>query len=48
LSGLAVGALVGIVLNALLPLEEKEYKGLNKDQVNEDDEAVNRKSGKKS
>ncbi|MBR6881014.1 MAG: uracil-xanthine permease [Clostridiales bacterium] len=31
LSGLAVGALVGIILNAVLPMEEKEYKGLAKD-----------------
>ncbi|HAW16223.1 MAG TPA: ABC transporter permease, partial [Clostridiales bacterium] len=30
LSGLAVGALVGIILNAVLPMEEKEYKGLDK------------------
>ena len=30
LSGLALGAVVGIILNAILPLEEKEYKGANK------------------
>lgn len=30
LSGLAIGALVGIILNALLPLEETDYKGANK------------------
>ena len=30
LSGLALGAVVGILLNAILPLEEKEYKGANK------------------
>lgn len=34
LSGLAVGALAGIILNAVLPIEDKEYKGLNKDQDN--------------
>ena len=37
LSGLAVGALTGILLNALLPLEERAYKGLNKLQRNEED-----------
>ena len=37
LSGLAVGAISGILLNALLPLEEREYKGLMKDQINEED-----------
>ncbi len=37
LSGLAVGALVGIVLNALLPLDEREYKGINKVLKNEED-----------
>ena len=37
LSGLAVGAITGILLNALLPLEEREYKGLMKDQINEED-----------
>ena len=37
LSGLAVGALTGILLNALLPLEERAYKGLNKIQRNEED-----------
>lgn len=35
LSGLAVGALVGIILNAILPLEDKEYKGLNTDSKSE-------------
>ena len=30
LSGLAIGALVGIILNAFLPLDEKDYKGANK------------------
>jgi uracil permease len=30
LSGLAVGALVGIIFNAALPLDEKDYKGANK------------------
>ena len=30
LSGLAIGALVGILLNAALPLDEKDYKGANK------------------
>ena len=30
LSGLAIGALIGIIFNAILPLEEKEYKGMNK------------------
>ena len=30
LTGLAVGALIGIIFNAILPLEEKEYKGANK------------------
>lgn len=37
LSGLAVGALVGIILNAVLPMEEKEYKGLDKSVVTEGD-----------
>lgn len=36
LSGLAVGALVGIILNAVLPLEEKEYTGVKKDMKSED------------
>lgn len=36
-SGLAVGALSGILLNALLPLEEREYKGLNKDYMSDED-----------
>lgn len=35
LSGLAVGALVGIILNAILPLEEKEYKGASFDAKSE-------------
>lgn len=35
LTGLAVGALVGILLNAILPLEEREYKGLSKASVSE-------------
>ena len=39
LSGLAVGALVGIILNAILPLEEKEYKGASKAFVTEEEEA---------
>jgi uracil permease len=39
LTGLAVGALVGIILNAILPLEEKEYKGANKAFVTEEEEA---------
>ncbi len=30
LSGLAIGALVGIILNACLPLDEQDYKGANK------------------
>jgi uracil permease len=30
LSGLAIGALVGIILNAFLPLQETDYKGANK------------------
>ncbi len=30
LSGLAVGALVGIVMNALLPQDEEDYKGVDK------------------
>ncbi|MCR5528328.1 MAG: uracil-xanthine permease family protein [Saccharofermentans sp.] len=30
LSGLAIGALVGIFLNAFLPLDEKDYSGANK------------------
>jgi len=30
LSGLAVGALVGIILNAFLPLDEEDFKGANK------------------
>ncbi len=37
LSGLAVGALVGIILNAVLPMEEREYKGLDKSVVTEGD-----------
>ena len=39
LSGLAVGALVGIILNAILPLEEKDYKGASKAFVTEEEEA---------
>lgn len=37
LSGLAVGALVGIILNAILPLEEKEYKGVNTESKSENE-----------
>ena len=40
LSGLAVGAMSGILLNALLPLEEKDYKGLNKDYMKDDEEDI--------
>ena len=47
LSGLAVGALVGILLNAILPLEEKEYKGVSKDYKTVDDDAVEKKKEKK-
>lgn len=46
LSGLAVGALVGIILNAILPLEEKEYKGANKAFVTEEEEAEKAKESK--
>lgn len=35
LTGLAVGALVGIIFNAVLPLEEKEYSGVKKDMKSE-------------
>ena len=44
LSGLAVGALAGIILNALLPLEEKEYKGLMKDQTSVEDTIEEKKA----
>ena len=37
LSGLAVGAILGIILNAVLPLDEKEYKGLSKDIKSEEE-----------
>ena len=37
LSGLAVGALTGILFNAILPLEERDYKGLTKDYKSEED-----------
>ena len=40
LSGLAVGAMSGILLNALLPLEEKDYKGLNKDYMKDEEEDI--------
>ncbi|MBR1797643.1 MAG: uracil-xanthine permease [Clostridiales bacterium] len=46
LSGLAVGALVGIIFNAILPLDEKEYKGLNKDYKSEEDENEEKASKK--
>ncbi|MBO4495659.1 MAG: uracil-xanthine permease [Clostridiales bacterium] len=44
LSGLAVGALVGIILNAVLPLEEKEYTGARKDFKSEEEEAEEKKA----
>jgi len=37
LSGLAVGALVGIILNAILPMDEKDYKGANKSFKSEEE-----------
>ncbi len=43
LSGLAVGALVGIILNAILPLEEKDYLGARKDFKSEEEEAEEKK-----
>ncbi|MBP5492177.1 MAG: uracil-xanthine permease [Clostridiales bacterium] len=43
LSGLAVGALVGIILNAVLPLEEKDYKGASKAFTTEEEEAEAKK-----
>ena len=43
LSGLAVGALTGIILNAFLPLAEREYTGLNKDYKNEEDRLEEKK-----
>ncbi|MBR2750781.1 MAG: uracil-xanthine permease [Clostridiales bacterium] len=46
LSGLAVGALVGIILNAILPLEEKDYKGCRKDFKSEEEEAEEKKAAK--
>jgi len=46
LSGLAVGALVGIILNAILPLEEKEYKGASKAFITEEEEAEKAKESK--
>ena len=48
LSGLAVGAISGILLNALLPLEEREYKGLMKDQINEEDLLEEKKASAKN
>ena len=48
LSGLAVGAISGILLNALLPLDEREYKGLMKDQVNEEDLLEEKKASAKN
>ena len=57
LSGLAIGALIGIIFNAILPLEEKEYKGANKAYVTEGEGVISnqpkrmdtkRKNAKKS
>lgn len=57
LSGLAIGALIGIIFNAILPLEEKEYKGANKAYVTESEGVISnqpkrmdtkRKNAKKS
>ncbi|MBR4010268.1 MAG: hypothetical protein IKI87_05295, partial [Clostridiales bacterium] len=40
LSGLAIGALIGIIFNAILPLDEKEYKGANKAYVTESEGTI--------
>ena len=52
LSGLAVGALVGIILNAILPLKEKDYKGASKDyttvEEDEEKEAAEKKAATKA
>ncbi len=40
LSGLAIGALIGIIFNAILPLEEKEYKGANKAYATESEGTI--------
>jgi len=47
LSGLAVGAIIGIILNAVLPLEEKAYQGLHKTYENEDDRIEKKKADTK-
>ncbi|MBO4473278.1 MAG: hypothetical protein J5750_00035, partial [Clostridiales bacterium] len=39
LTGLAVGALVGIIFNAILPLDEKDYAGANKAFITEKERA---------
>ena len=53
----SVGALIGIIFNAILPLEEKEYKGANKAYVTEGEGVISnqpkrmdtkRKNAKKS
>ncbi len=50
LSGLAVGALVGIILNAILPMKEADYKGASKDfttvEEDEEKEAEEKKAAK--
>ena len=40
LTGLAVGALVGIIFNAVLPLDEKEYKGASKAFITESEAVI--------
>ncbi|MCQ2515246.1 MAG: uracil-xanthine permease family protein [Saccharofermentans sp.] len=47
LTGIAVGAIVGIIMNAILPADDKDYEGLKKD-VTTVEEEVEKKSAAKA